>query len=318
MIGVLRRWVRLWDRREAPLSLAMIRVAVGITFAIDLLVARWLGVVEAIWGPPPIGMGHGLLGKPLAFPLQGFERSVETAWLFWTAALVLALLFAAGFFTRFTGVLWILAMTGLAKISPDADRGIDQLFRIVVFVLVLSNSHAIVSVDAWLKARVLRRRPPSTIFAWPRYVLFLQLVWMYFTAGAAKHDPAWGFAGGFSALSRILTDPHYAAFGPAWIARVSPLTRVATASTLAFEIGAPLFLFASIVAARNTGGWVGRIARSFRIGWLVIGFGFHVGIAITMRLGLFPFGVLAIWPAFFHPRVVKRTLTRVRGLLPGG
>ena len=35
--------------------------------------------------------------------------------------------------------------------------------------------------------------------------------------------------------------------------------------------------------------------------WMLVGVGLHVGIAATMALGIFPYAMLALYPAFFHP-----------------
>ena len=36
--------------------------------------------------------------------------------------------------------------------------------------------------------------------------------------------------------------------------------------------------------------------------WIVaVGAILHVGIAVTMQLGIFPWAMLALYPAFFHP-----------------
>ena len=49
-----------------------------------------------------------------------------------------------------------------------------------------------------------------------------------------------------------------------------------------------------------------RPARYLRWAWLLIGASFHLGIAVTMRLGIFPFGMLAVWPVFLHPDELAR------------
>ena len=54
-----RAWVALWDRREPPTALALVRIAVGTVVLVDLLQAWWLGLVTAIWAPPPDGLAYG-------------------------------------------------------------------------------------------------------------------------------------------------------------------------------------------------------------------------------------------------------------------
>jgi hypothetical protein len=107
--------------------------------------------------------------------------------------------------------------------------------------------------------------------------------------------------GGCSALALILHDPHFARFDPAWVGAVYPLTQVATALTVLFEWTSPLFLYACL----ERPGRLGRALRfvRFRTAWLAVGVGFHLALAVTMRLGIFPYGVLALYPVFFRGRL---------------
>jgi hypothetical protein len=272
-------WVAVCDRRESPSRLALVRILVAVVLLVDLIVAGALGVVEAVW---PGG----------------------TAW--WIAAIVLAVLFGAGAATRVSGLALVVVYARLAALAPDADRGIDALFRVAIGILALSGSHACASVDAWV-LRKLGRAMPAQVPSWPRHLLVLQLVWMYFSAATFKTQAPWTPFGGFSALGLILADPHFARFGPGWIGAVYPLTQAGTALTVLFEWTSPIFLYACL----ERPGRVGRALRfiRFRWAWLAVGAGFHVALAVTMRLGIFPYGVLALYPAFFAPRPE-------RGILP--
>lgn len=51
------------------------------------------------------------------------------------------------------------------------------------------------------------------------------------------------------------------------------------------------------------GGRVGDWLRRFRVHWLWLALGvcLHLGIALTLRLGIFPFGVLALYPLLLQP-----------------
>jgi hypothetical protein len=286
----LAAYVAFWDRREPPTALVLVRVLVSVVLLADFLSAAGSGLVTAVWAAPPDGLGYAAL-PPLVRLLGG--ATPHTAWILWGVAVGALVLFGLGAATRAAGVAFVLASASLGLVAPDSDRGIDILLRVVVGVLVFSGCHARWSVDALVRRR-LGRPFAAEQPAWPRYLLFAQLVWMYFSAGINKGDPHWGPAGGFSALAMILSDPHFARWDAGWLASVYPLTQVATVTTMAFEYGAPLFLLATLRP--------GRAARLFRLAWLGLGVSFHLGIAVTMRLGIFPFGMLAVWPVFFSIR----------------
>jgi hypothetical protein len=199
-------------------------------------------------------------------------------------------------------------------LCPDADRGIDALLRVAVVVLALSGSHARWSADAWVRRR-LGRPFPALVPAWPRALLYLQVVWLYFSAAHTKADPAWGPLGGFSALGFVLSDPHYARFAPGWIAPFYPLTQLGTAATIVFEWGAPLLLlFHWWHLTPDRPGRLRAFSNRFRLrfAYIATGAAFHLAIAATLRLGIFPFGVLALYPLLFHPDELHALARRLR------
>ena len=51
----LRWWVDLWRRREAPHSMALVRIALATVLLVDLLQMRWLGLVRPLMGARAAG-----------------------------------------------------------------------------------------------------------------------------------------------------------------------------------------------------------------------------------------------------------------------
>jgi hypothetical protein len=193
----LAAWVAFWDRREPPTVLALVRILVSVVLLADFLSAAASGLVEAVWAAPPHGLGYGALrALPEPAAVRWLGATPHTAWVLWSVATGALVLFGLGALTRVAGVVFVLASAQLAAIAPDSDRGIDILLRVVVSILVLSGANATWSIDAWVRRRV-GKPPPALVPAWPRYLLFVQLVWMYFSAGFSKGDPHWGPGGGF-------------------------------------------------------------------------------------------------------------------------
>jgi hypothetical protein len=138
--------------------------------------------------------------------------------------------------------------------------------------------------------------------AWPRYLLLLQLVWVYFSGGLNKGGASWFPHGGFTALANIMADPHVTRFGAAWIPM--PLARIATVVTMLFELGAPLYL--AMYVGVTKGGRLGAACRYGRWAWIAVGLAFHLGIALGLRLGIFPWGMLALYPVLLRPEELQR------------
>lgn len=318
--GLVDRWVRLWDSRERATSLALTRILVGSVVTCDLLVAKYEGAVPALFTPPPLGMSSGAASSPLPALASWLGSTPATATLLFWAALSSALLFTVGALYRPAALALAFLLAEFARFAPDGDA-IDALFRVAIPILALSGAHARFSVDAWLLRR--HESPlPERVPAWPRRLLSLQLVWVYFSAAHNRDDPAWWPQGHFSAIGRILQDPQFTGLPPGSVNGWFPVTQAATVLTMTFELSAPLMiLFAWLEGRAGTGGRAGRLGdlvRRFHPRWLWLGLGvaIHLGIALTMQLGIFPFGMLALYPVFLRPddyRVLRRILSPLFG-----
>lgn len=313
---MIARWIELWNRREQATSLACVRIGVAAVLLVDLLAAWWLGALPSLWAPPPSGFAWGALGDHVPVLVRWFGSGQSVAVAAWLLAVVAAVAVLFGFCFRATSWLLVFAMLELEGLTPDGD-GIDSILRIVLPLLALSDAHAVLSIDAWWKRR--RGKPvDAQVLAWPRYLIVVQLLWVYFSAAHHRGKASWGFSGSFSALGDVLGDPHFTRFAPGAFAPLYPLLQLAGLLTMLFEFSSPLFLVFSYYQRRPTrggalGSWVRRL--HLRDAWLILGVGLHLGIALTMELGIFPFGILALYPALLHPEEVDALLSRGRRLL---
>ncbi|MGE0548092.1 MAG: HTTM domain-containing protein [Kofleriaceae bacterium] len=307
MTRVWRAWVALWDRREPPTALAAVRIAIGLVVLYDLLTIARLGLITALFAAPPEGYSTAYPGWAAAWLGTG----PEAAFTLWLVATLAAGCLVVGAATRVACVVFVLVSAQLSYLAPDGDRGIDMMLRVFVAILAFSRCNAQWSIDRLLWRR-LGRPVADEVPAWPRYLLMFQLVWIYFSGGANKAGAEWRPDGGFAALSNALTDPHLARFSPEWVELVDPLARMATALTMLFELGAPVYLLLVYCAeTAERPGTIRRFCNRFRLRfiWLAMGAAFHVGIAATLQLGIFPWGMLAVYPALLLPREVA-ALTR--------
>jgi hypothetical protein len=279
MTKLWRWWVALWDRREPATALALVRIGIAVVLLADYLWIARLGMVHAMWSRPPLGYG-------------GADAVV------WYGVLVAALAcIGLGAATPLACVVFAYASARLSWAAPDGESGSDILLRIVVPILALSRCNARWSIDAWVMRRL--GRPMATeVPAWPRYLIMLQLVWVYFSGAQNKSSAVWGPFGGFTALGNALMDPGPGRLPVSWVAALYPLTRVATALTMVFEWAAPLYLLA--------------YAKNWRVRWvwLALGVFFELGIAVGLRLGSFPYAMLALFPALLRPEDLQRLNTR--------
>jgi hypothetical protein len=306
-----RAWVALMDRREAPTALALVRIGVALVLICDYLWIAHVGLIDPLWSRFPEGFATGYAGwaESLGLGAHGL----------WAVALASLSCVCVGLLARPACIVFVIVSAQHSAIAPNSESAIDMLMRVVFVILALSRCNAKWSVDAWI-AKKLRRPMPALVPAWPRYLLMLQLLWVYFSGGQNKSSAAWGPQGGFTALANALLDPHNGRLDPELVTSLYPLTRVATALTIVFELTALAYLLLLYYAATpERPGRLRAACNRFRLRWIWLGLGvaFELGIAIGLRLGGFPFGMLALYPVLFLPSEVERITARVKRRVQG-
>jgi hypothetical protein len=314
---VIQRLISFWDEREPPYALAAVRILVALVTLFDLGVVGFEALPEWLWAPIADG------GTSPAADPEGGPAVYRLIWSLgiggfglWAILCVSILCFGAGFFTRSAGLVFVFTYAASAAVNDPADRGIDRAIRIVILILSFSAAGKAWSLDAWRKTGRFGGDGAEES-AWPRYLVFAQLIITYAAAGLSKGSPLWLPWGGYAALYVILRDPVYANADYSFLAEPLPyfVTQVATAFTHAWEILSPVLLLA--VYFRRTSERPGRVRAFFnrvRYREIYIAFGvmFHLSLAFTMRLGIFPFAMLAFYPALFRPAEVASVVARAR------
>ena len=314
--GAWADWEAFWDEREHPISLSLVRILLGLCWVYDFLHIWALDLVIPLFGPGEIGGFSDALMRedtPLMYRLlPGIELVARGHHAVMTLA---ALSILVGFFTRTSCVVLLVAWAQFVEVLPYADRGIDTLSRLALVVMMVSGAGRAYSIDALIRTGSLvgDGRP---IFAYARRLLILQLVVMYFGAGIQKVGLTWWPMGHFAALYFSLLDPAVAAFDFRWL-RDQPwffFTQVGTAVTMLYQLTYPLVL--PLFWWRRhpeRAGRFGRWAVRWHVEWLWIGIGgiFHVALAISMNLGIFPWAMLALYPAWLHPHEWLRIFRKI-------
>ena len=308
--AAVRWWVGLFSRKEPATSLALVRIFISAVLLYDLLLVGWYGLPGLLWAPMEAGGVNDVLGREFVPHVYRVLPGTEgTAVALWAACVVSVAMFGSGLLTRFSGVVLLLTYAQTALINNQADRGIDRMIRIILVLLLLSRCGAAWSIDA--KIRTGRFAGDGGLIpSWPRYLIIAQLVLMYWCAGVEKFAVTWFPWGGYSALFIILQDPIFSVAD--WSFLQSPwlywTTQVGTAVSHMWEWTVPLLLLSYWF--RDTRDRPGRVRWFFntarvRLWYVGIGMTFHLLLAATLRLGIFPWAMLAFYPAFFHPDEVR-------------
>ncbi len=313
---MIQAWVRLWDHREHPRCLALIRICVGLALLVDFLRIAQLDLVLPLFAPTELGGISNVSERPRIPEIYALlPATTATARAAHALVCVTGLTFALGLFTRLSGLLLLLTSAQLALVVPLGDRGIDLILRNVILILLFSGSHRCWSIDAWRKTGSFQG-DGEELPAWPRHLLVLQLVVMYAMAGVQKTSLDWWPWGHYSALFVILHDPAIALWDMRTLLnQLYPLTQIGSLLTMVFELTAPLVLLVFYYrGSQDRPGrlraWVCRHNPHFW--WLGAGVVLHIMIAGTMALGIFPWAMLGLYPAFLHPEELAALGRRLR------
>jgi hypothetical protein len=282
-----RQWCDFLAEREPGTAVALFRISIGICVVWMFGSIAANGLVPVVWLNPSDGGWRHVNTPWLLEQLGGVTPANVRA--FTILAIASGFMLAIGFFGRaaaFFALQCTLALTHIDR--PGFD---DLLLGNLLWLLVLARNSATLSLDC--KLRTGSWRSPEPIPAWPRRLVIVQLVVMYFATGVQKATVYWTPADGWSALYYILQSPRWARVEKPWLADVYPLLQLGTAVTWLWEVTAPLLLLA--LWRRRRGGR-GR----FVWGFVAIGLAMHLGIFAFMDLGPFSFIALSCYWCLFR------------------
>lgn len=299
----LRGWeqTKLGEIFSADLrSLAAFRIAIAVVIIFDLL------------GRIPNLRVHytdeGILPRSLlvdSFVRWRWSLNLINDTFEFQLALLLAALFVAtcmllGYRTRLMVVLvWIL-ITSLQVRNPMVLSGADTFLRVILFWAMFLPLGAVWSIDS--KRTSLERDLSRKFLSFATIGIFFQIAFMYWFTAALKSGPEWRSEG--TALYYALGANHITKPFGEYLHQFPELLRVMTHASLGLEIIAPILLFFPF---KN---------GPLRTISIVSIMGFHLGIYLTMDVGIFPWSsalsMLCFLPTWFWDTL----LPRVRTALP--
>jgi uncharacterized membrane protein YphA (DoxX/SURF4 family) len=276
--AIVDGWTRYCAREMDPRPLALVRILIALCVLGDLLRAAQEGLVTVIFR---------------TYEQGGLSRMQSDRWLWitdlspewggplaWALCVVCCVLLIIGVGVRPALVIFVIFYAQLGHLYPPGDRGIDRMVRTVLLILLFSGSH---------RALTLRGERAEQIPAWPAHLIAFALVLMYITAGLHKlgANPQWLSMGGDAPIYRIMADPMAGRLDSVEAVAWLGLWRILGWFTILFEVGAFILL-------TRWGRW-----------WAIMGLGMHLGLALTMHLGMFSWAMLAFYPVFLGPWTCK-------------
>jgi len=289
----VKRLVAFWNAREDPRAMELARLLVALVVLADLASIVRTGALDALFATSQVA---GLATHPTRFDAI---LPAEPAGTHLLAAMIgiAAILFGLGRLPFIAGPALAFFLAVIGDRSPPTDRAVDVLLRYAILALAFVPSYR-------------RCRDEGSAHAWPRRLLVVQVVLLYTMAGFAKLHSAWAAAPGQDAISLVLRNPAYVVDDVALLRLHPELAWLGTRLLVVFERSAPLLLFGPAFLVVPFAGRFGRALAGFRGLFVVSGIGFHLALAATTTLGIFPWGLLALYPCFVRGEELRSERAR--------
>ena len=271
-------WTARCDREMDSRPLALLRILVPLMVFFDLLRLVQLDLVTVLFRPFEAG------GLSTFTDSSAFIHNWSPMWAGPIACgitLLCMVLISAGRWMRPAILIGCLAYAQMGHIYPPGDRAIDRILRCALLFLLFSKAD---QRWAWNSKPRLERIP-----AWPADAIKWMLVMIYMAAGISKlcQQPNWLAIDGMPVLYRIMTDPLASELDPAAWTWAYPAFRFGGWMTIFIEVGAFLLL------------------TKWCRWWAILGASMHLGIAFTLNLGMFSWGMLSLYPILLAPFILQ-------------
>ena len=260
----LRRsfWTGVVDARPA----ALLRVALGVLAFTDLL--DRLRDFNAFYTLDGLVAGPAEGFHSVTWSLFSLTSGRGGALALFLAGLPIALAFALGYRARLANLLLWVFLVSLHNRNVHVCDGGDAVLQTLVFWSLFNDTAAAYSLDV----RLGRRPPAAAIPAFPFRALQIQVALIYLMTFIAKSGQGW--REGTAVYQAVSNSDWGRGFGPLLAAHPA-LCGVLTRATLVIEGAFPVLVFFP---------WRTSVTRAIA---LAGGVALHVGIFLTMRVGIF-------------------------------
>lgn len=148
-----QRWNRFWFAPADAMPACLLRIAVGVLAAAHFLdMGRGLNVWYASDGVMPPAAVSRLLeltssGADYRYSYLAFHPASTFLWIIHVLAIVIALAFAAGLFTRISGLLTLVMLLAYVHRLPQVAGHVDPVLTFLLAYLCIAPSGARLSLD---------------------------------------------------------------------------------------------------------------------------------------------------------------------------
>jgi hypothetical protein len=294
-------WNRFWFTPADPLLCCVLRIAVGVIavlhFAcLGIELERWYGA-SGVLPHSAVTALLGALGAETAYRYSylGYLSGSVELWIVHAAALVSAAAFAAGLFTRVSGILTLIVVLAYVHRVPQVAGHVEPVLAFMLAYLTLAPSGRFLSVDALLAKRRNADAPqqaddprePSVLANIGLRLIQVHVALFYLMMGLTKlyGDAWWDGNAIWLLLAQTESRPLDLTGLRRWGQWGEYVINIWTHSIVYFELAFPVLIW-------------NRLARP-----LLVGIGMVIWVSIILASGLLVFGLAMIvcTSAFLSP-----------------
>ena len=279
-------------------SLALFRVLLGGVILYDLITRfRSLEAHYSDSGIVTRTVLRGISENPVLLSFNMLSGSTEWQVVIFLAAAVFALLFTVGYRTKLSTIMCALLLLSIHVRNPFVNNLGDWFLLNLLIWSTLLPLGAVFSLDARKKSKY--HFAGITCLSVASMGILLQVILLYYFSVFYKISPIWHTEASaiYYALSldRLVTN-----FGESVISLPGDWLAALTKGTLLLERWGPLFLFVPFFTVS---------IRLIITACFVV---FHIGLMLTLELGIFPFVCIAAWVLFIPGQCWDLLVVRIR------
>ena len=260
-------------------SLAITRIAFAVLLLTDLVLrSQYIEEFFSGAGVMPIRALRALYPLNYRNSLHAISGEYSFEILLFILAVVFAFFLLIGLFTRVATILsWVL-LVSLNLRNPLILQGGDTLFKCLMFWSIFMPWGDRFSVDSFFKKS---KKSRNFVFSAGAMAFIFQIMFLYFFSATLKTGKYW--TEDYTAIYYALSIGHFSYLLGPYLYKFPLLMKVMTFTVYWLELLGPFLL---LIPYRN---------GFFRILFIVLFAFFQLGLALTMRLGLFPwFSMMAL------------------------
>lgn len=227
------------------------------------------------------------MGMPWSFSLHLANGSLLFAVIMFAIHFISGLFLAVGYRTKFFTLLSFIFTVSIHNRNWLVNNGGDDVLRAILFISIFLPLGRFFSIDSAMRKTPLEN-PPKDHFSFWTLAYFLQVFCIYFVSYILKDHPIWRSeftAVFFSSRLDIFATPL------GILLRDYPwMMKLSTAYAIFLEWLGPILLVFGFIFGKFW--WVVRLLL------VVLFIGLHVGIFLTMNIGLFTFICMTMWVIF--------------------